>query len=180
MVRTDPIRMDYLLVVDYHSDAERKRIDATIERWKSKKNVRKEKGVLIRASDDDIEAFLQDLYARLDRGSESVRMYKAEACSPDVGEVSRTLRYEAEIDQETVRQFLRYILNKLNGSYEGVRDGVESYTVYTRKGQASTGFVWADHPGKTKLTIFVSGFGDVVSFVAERIDEELKAFLGGV
>ncbi len=179
-IHTDSIRMEYLIVVDYHSDAERKRIDATINRWKQKKNVRKEKGVLIRVSDDIIEDFLQDLYARLDRGSESVRMYTAEECTLEVGEVSRTLQYETGMNHETVRQFLRYILNKLNASSEGVRNGAESYTAYTRKGQAAIGLVWVDHSGKTKLTIFVSGFGDVVSFVAERIDEELKVFLGGV
>ena len=37
--------MEYLIVVDYHSDAERKRIDATIDRWRSKKDISKEKGV---------------------------------------------------------------------------------------------------------------------------------------
>ena len=172
--------MEYLLVVDYHSDAERKRIDATIDRWKAKKDVRKEKGVVIRINDDEIEDFMQDLYARLDRGTESVRMYAAEEYRPDVEEISRTLQYETEMECETVRQFLRYILNKMNVSTEGVRDGVESYTAYTRKGQAEIGLVWGKDSGKTKITIYVSGFGDVVSFVARRIDEELKVFLGGV
>ncbi len=171
--------MEYLLVVDYHSDAERKRIDATIDRWKSKKDVRKEKGVVIRVSDDGIEDFLHDLYARLDRGTESVRMYTAEECAPEVEEISQTLQYETEMECETVRQFLRYILNKINASIEGTRDGVESYTAYTRKGQAVIGLVWAKDSGKTKLTVYVSGFGDVVSFVAGRIDEELNVFLGG-
>lgn len=172
--------MEYLLVVDYHSDAERKRIDATINRWKNRKDVRKEKGVVIRISDDDIEDFLSDLYARLEGGAGSVRMYTAEECTREVEESSQTLRYETEMENTTVRQFLRYILNKLNASTEGIRNGVESYTIYTRKGQAAVGLVWADHSGKTQLTIFVSGFGDVVSFVAGRIDEELKVFLGGV
>ena len=54
--------MEYLLVVDYHSDAERKRIDATIDRWKSKKDVRKERGVAFLERDEVIEDFLQDLY----------------------------------------------------------------------------------------------------------------------
>ena len=172
--------MEYLLVVDYQSDAERKRIDATIDRWKSKKEVRKEKGVVIRVSDDNIEDFLHDLYSRLDRGTESVRMYTAEECAPEVDEISKSLQDETEMESESVRQFLRYILNKLNASSEGVRDGVESYTAYTRKGQAAIGLLWSDHLRKTKLTIIVSGFGDVVSFVAGRIDEELNVFLGGV
>lgn len=172
--------MEYLLVVDYHSDAERKRIDATIDRWKAKKDVRKEKGVVIRINDDEIEDFLHDLYARLDRGTESVRMYTAEEYHPDVEEISKTLQYETEMECETVRQFLRYILNKMNVSTEGVRDGVESYTAYTRKGQAEIGLVWGKDSRNTKVTIYVSGFGEAVSFVAGRIDEEVGVFLGGV
>ena len=172
--------MEYILFVDYHSDAERKRIDATIERWKNQKKLRKEKGVVIRISDNNIEEFLHDLYARLDQGTESVRMYSAQECVPEVDEISKLLHYETEMENESVRQFLRYVLNKLNASRDGVRDGVESYTAYTRKGQATIGLLWSDHSGKTKLTLIVSGFGDVVSFVAGRIDEELGVFLGGV
>lgn len=172
--------MEYLLVVDYHSDAERKRIDATIDRWKAKKDVRKEKGVVIRINDDEIEDFMQDLYARLDRGTESVRMYAAEEYNPEVEEISKTLQYETEMECETVRQFLRYILNKMNVSTEGARDGVESYTAYTRKGQAEIGIVWAKDSRNTKVTVYVSGFGDAVLFVAGRIDEEVSVFLGGV
>lgn len=172
--------MEYLLVVDYHSDAERKRIDATIDRWKTKIDVRKEKGVVIRVNDEKIEDFLHDLYARLDHGTESVRLYAAKECNPNVKEISKTLQYETEIESETVRKFIRYILNKINASKEGTHDGVESYTAYTRKGQANIGLVWGQHSRNTKVTIYVSGFGEAVSFVAGRIDEELTVFLGGV
>jgi len=170
--------MEYLLVVDYHSDAERKRIDATIDRWKSKKDVRKEKGVAILVRDEVIEDFLQDLYARLERGSEDVRIYSAEESVPNVCETTKALHYETSLDKDALKQFLKYILNKLNSSYEGVRNGVESYTAYTRKGQATVGLLWSEDAGATHLNIMVSGFGDVVSLVAGRIDEELQVFLG--
>jgi len=63
--------MEYLIVVDYHSDAERKRIDATIDRWRSKKDISKEKGVVIRLEGEDNDDFLQDLYSRLERGGKA-------------------------------------------------------------------------------------------------------------
>ena len=170
--------MEYLLVVDYHSDAERKRIDATIDRWKSKKDVRKERGVAILVRDEVIEDFLQDLYARLERGSEDVRIYSAEESAPDVRESTKALYYETSLDKDALKQFLKYILNKLNSSYEGVRNGVESYTAYTRKGQATIGLLWSEDAGTTRLNVMVSGFGDAVSLVAGRIDEELQVFLG--
>jgi hypothetical protein len=171
-------QMEYLLVVDYHSDAERKRIDATIDRWKSKKDVHKERGVAILVRDEVIEDFLQDLYARLERGSEDVRIYSAEESVPDIREATKTLYYETSLDKDALKQFLRYVLNKLNSSYEGVRNGVESYTAYTRKGQATVGLLWSGDAGATHLNVTVSGFGDVVSLVAGRIDEELQVFLG--
>jgi hypothetical protein len=169
--------MEYLIVVDYHSDAERKRIDATIDRWRSKKDISKEKGVVIRLAGEENDDFLQDLYSRLERGKEGVRVYAAEEQALAVEEITKSLHYETSLDKATVKQFLRYILNKLNSSYEGTRNKVESYTAYTRKGQASIGLLWAETAEKTKLTVVISGFGDVVSFVSGRIDKELTAFL---
>ena len=166
--------MEYLIVVDYHSDAERKRIDATIDRWRSKKDISKEKGVVIRLEGEDNDDFLQDLYSRLERGREGVRYTRGEAGS--CSERSRSPCITRRPDKATVKQFLRYILNKLNSSHEGTRNKVESYTAYTRKGQASIGLLWAE-TAERRLTVVISGFGDVVSFVSGRIDKELTAFL---
>ena len=140
------------------------------------KDISKEKGVVIRLEGEDNDDFLQDSTPP-GAGEEGVRVYAAEKQALAVEEITKSLHYETSLDKATVKQFLRYILNKLNSSYEGTRNKVESYTAYTRKGQASIGLLWAETAEKTKLTVVISGFGDVVSFVSGRIDKELTAFL---
>ncbi|UUX93739.1 hypothetical protein [Methanoplanus endosymbiosus] len=169
--------MGYLLIVDYNSDAERKRIDATIDRWKKRKKIHKEKGVIIRLGDENIEDFLKDLYARMDDGRKNVRIFSAERCNTDIDEISERYQYETNIETEVVRRFIRYILSKFNSGYEGINNGVESFTAYTRKGQAKVDIIYFTHPENTKISLSVSGYGSVVSLVAKRIDEELKSYL---
>ncbi len=169
--------MEHLLVIDYETDAERKRIDSAIERFRSKLEIHREKGVIIRLGGDDIEEFLQDLYARLEKGSENVRIYASEEYTPTIDEISQTILYETDIEAESVRKFMRFLLNKMNASYEGVTNGIESFSVYTRKGRASIGMQLTPLDGRTKVAITIAGFGTVVPFVASRIDDDLHAFL---
>lgn len=169
--------MEHLLVIDYETDAERKRIDSAIERFRSKLEIHREKGVIIRLGGDDIEEFLQDLYARLEKGRENVRIYASEEYTSTIDEISETIVYETGIETESVRKFTRFLLNKMNASYEGVTNGIESYSVYTRKGRASIGTRFTTQDNGIKVVITITGFGNVVPFVANKIDEDLHTFL---
>lgn len=169
--------MDYLIMVDYQSDAERKRIDYAIERWKGEGSINKPKGMVIHFSGDDVDSFLDDIYSRLSGGKEPVHVFAGDMYSPSIAEQSKHLEYSTEMDARIVEKFLNYILNKLGASFEGRRDEIKEYTAYTKKGQVGIDiqFVPAE---KTGVRIFLRGYGDVVDFVAGRIDSELKVFLG--
>ncbi|MDO5845076.1 MAG: hypothetical protein Q4Q53_08035 [Methanocorpusculum sp.] len=169
--------MDYLIVVDYQSDAERKRIDYAIERWKDRGSIEKPKGTVIHFSGADVDEFLDDIYSRLSVGKDSVHVFAGDAYSPNVDEQSESLKYNTDMDVSSVEKFLNYIMTKLSASYEGTKNGVKSYTAYTKKGQAGID-VRLSEGDKTEVAVVVRGYGEVVSFIVGRIDKELKMFLG--
>jgi hypothetical protein len=169
--------MDYLIVVDYQSDAERKRIDYAIERWKDKGKIHKPKGTVIHYAGDDVDEFLDDLYSRLSVGAGSVHIFAGDTYSPDINEQTTQLKYTTTMDSAAVENFLKYIMNKLGASFEGTKQGIKSYTAYTKKGQAGID-VALTAGDNTAVLVIVRGYGEVVSFIAGRIDKELKVFLG--
>lgn len=169
--------MNYLIVVDYQSDAERKRIDYAIERWKDKANIHKPKGTVIHFDNGNIDEFLDDLYSRLSIGEGSVYVFAGDAYSPEITEQTMHLKYSSSMESAAIDKFLNYIMNKLGASFEGTKQGIKSYTAYTKKGQAGID-VALTAGDNTAVLVIVRGYGEVVSFIAGRIDKELKVFLG--
>jgi len=178
-LKTYPLfNMDYLIVVDYQSDAERKRIDYAMERWKDKANIHKPKGTVIHFDNGDIDEFLDDLYSRLSVGKGSVHVFAGDAYSPEITEQTMHLQYSSSMETEAIDKFLNYIMNKLGASFEGKKQGIKSYTAYTKKGQVGIDVFLGSASDGNKILITLRGYGDVVTFVNGRIDKELKVFLG--
>ena len=176
-LKTYPLfNMDYLIVVDYQSEAERKRIDYAVERWKDKGTVHKPKGTVIHFSGDEIDDFLDDIYSRLSVGKEAVHVFAGDPYSPSVSEQTKHLEYSTKMEKKSVEGFLNYIMNKLGASYDGNPDDIKRYTAYTKKGQVGIDISLSEGEN-TDILILIRGYGDVVSFVSGRIDNELKVFL---
>ena len=179
-LKTYPLfNMGYMIVVDYQSDAERKRIDYAIERWKERVDLSKPKGTIIYYNGEEVDDFLDDLYSRLSVGKEGVHVFVGDPYSSTITEQTKHLTYSTEMDVLSVERFLNYILNKLGASFEGQHDGLKNYTAYTKKGQVGVDISLDTDEEKTQILIFIRGYGEVVSFVQGRIDKELRVFLGG-
>jgi hypothetical protein len=177
--------MQYLFIVDYDSDAERKRIDYTIERWSEKAKLKKPKGTVLLFESSNVDEFIEDLYARLDTDAEKVKVYRMEAYEPEVEKQSRKLVYESMEPLEALQSFLNYLMSKLGANFEYSTENTSHYTAYTKKGQAQLEIFWKDHisEGKEKgkslsFIVLVEGYGNVVDFIADKLDEEIKIFLG--
>ncbi|RLI80700.1 hypothetical protein DRP04_07815 [Archaeoglobales archaeon] len=176
--------MKYILVINYGSDAERKRIDYAVERWSGRIKAAKPRGtVLIVEASEEVNAFLEDLHSRLEvderSKDEKIQVYKAEIVRPRVEVRRKDISYETREDAASVEKFARYLISKLGGSYEYSAGPFKVYAAYTKKGHAKIG-VSIKGNEKTKIRIFVEGYGEVVDFIAKRIDEEFRIFLGGV
>jgi len=171
----------YLLILDHSTDAERKRIDYAIERWQSKLSIRKPKGTIIVVDGNQkrINEFIEDLCARLENSEQKVEVYKIEGYKPEIEKNIQKLSYESEESPEFVEKFVDYLMAKLNASYEYSTEVGKVYRVYTKKGQANLEITIRSTNNETKLNIAIEGYGDVVNFLSEKIDNEMKTFLEG-
>ncbi len=177
--------MTYILIINYETDAERKRIDYAIERWENRVKVWKPKGVilLLEGSREDFDEFLEDLLSRLEfRPGETpdkkVRVLEANEMVTKIEKKSERLLYETTVDSETVKRFVDYLMAKLSAAYE-FSDGIfRMYSTYTKKGQVRIG-VRIETTEITKLELLIEGYGEVVEFISSRLKNEIESFLGG-
>jgi len=169
--------MEYLLVVDYGSDAERKRIDYAIERWGDRAEISKPKGMAIVFKGANIDEFLEDLYSRLDGDRRTIEVYRMEEYHPEVEEKTKRLRYESKETVDVLEKFLSYLMSKINAGYDYRSGSTKKYSVTTKQGQASVEITLKSNE-TTDVLITVMGYGEVVEFLARKIDEEMEVFLG--
>lgn len=166
------------MFVDYLSDAERKRVDYAIEKWRDRAEVSKQKGIAIRFKDGDIDEFLDHLCSRLGLGRDQITVFNSKLTEPEVEEQQETLKYRSTDRKDVIEKFLSYILSKINAQYEIFQNGVTRYNVSTKKGQARIDVRITENSGGCETLIQVRGYGNVTKFIRERIDQELQMFLG--
>jgi hypothetical protein len=173
--------MQHLLILDYRSDAERKRIDYMIEKWSGKADlsISKPKGVIILFEGENLEEFLEDIYSRIDAGANPPQIYSLEESRPAVEKRVRLLTFTTNQSVDTVQNFINYLLAKQNAAFE-YSDGTRKiYAARTRKGHVQI-MVNIEGEKEVRCHISIEGYGDVVDFVAGRIEDEMNIFLGGV
>jgi len=170
--------MGYIVFVAYDNDAERKRVDYILEKWSSRADIRKPRGLVFYIEVDDVEEFLEELFSRLEGNvRDKVEVYRAERLSETVEARRRSLEYLIDEERKVVERFMGYLLSKLNASLLRSEGGTKVYNVYTRKGRGTLR-VTIEGDRRTRVSVDVEGYGDVVDFLAERIDDELKLFAG--
>jgi len=170
--------MGYIVFVAYENDAERKRIDYLLEKWSSKADIKKPRGLVFYINTDKPEEFFEELFSRLEGNVKNkVEVYRAERVSRTVKAKRRSLEYQIDEERRVVERFMSYLLSKLNASLLRYEGGTKVYNVYTRKGRGTLR-VTLDGSQTTKVLIEIEGYGDVVDFLSERIGEELKLFAG--
>jgi len=170
----------YLLIVEYETDAERKRIDYTIEKWQKDLKIKKPKGTIIVAEGNKeiVNKFMEDLCARLERSEKKIEAYKIEIYNPKIEKNVKRLIYETKEDKKYVKKFMDYLMTKLSASYQYKSQIGKVYKAYTKKGQANMEVSIKNKNDTTNITITLEGYGDVVDFLANKIDVEMQTFLG--
>jgi hypothetical protein len=170
--------MEYVVFVGYENDAERKRIDYLLSKWAEKATVRKPGGLVFFIKTEKAEEFLEELLSKLEGNPrEKVEVYRVEEEVPVTKTKKKTLHYTIDEEKKVVERFIGYLLSKLNASYAYSDAMAKVYSVYTRKGRATLKVLLRGE-GKTEVAIEIEGYGDVVDFLADKIEEELKIFAG--
>lgn len=173
--------MQHLLIVEYQTDAERKRIDYTIEKWGAKKDVSvtKPKGVVVLFDGASLGEFVEDVFSRMEAGSDPPKVYSIQESSPDVEKNVKRLIFTTAKPADTVEIFIRYLLTKQNAVFEFADGSRNVYTARSRKGQVRIA-VNIEAGKNVRCLVTVEGYGDAVDFIAGRIEDEMNVFLGGV
>lgn len=170
--------MKYVVFVVYENDAERKRVDYLLEKWSEKANIQKPRGVVFLIETKEVQEFLEELYSKLEGDvEEKVEVYLVEAVVRKVEVRRRIIEYTFREERRVVEKFLDYLFSKINATY-AYSDAISRvYTVYTRKGRGTIKAVLTEN-GETSVLLEVEGYGDVVDYLAEKIEEELRLFAG--
>ena len=171
----------FLLVLDYESDAERKRIDYAIERWQKKLKISKPKGtiIVINGKQDRIDEFIEDLCSRLEESEKKVKVHKISDYEPEIEKKIRKISYQTKEKRMFIEKFIDYLMAKISASFEYNSKIGKVYKLYTKKGQANLEIILQDDSEVTSITIVIDGYGDVVDFIKSKIDNEISTFLGG-
>jgi len=171
--------MGYIIFVSYESDAERKRIDYLVDKWSSRAKIKKPRGFVFLIDTEKVQEFLEELFSKLEgNAEEKVEIYKVEEVIKKVKAKRKSLEYTINEERKVVERFMEYLLSKLNASYAYSDALAKVYEVYTRKGRGIVRVILRGNH-KTDVALEIEGYGDVVDYLVEKIDDELKFFTGG-
>ena len=172
----------HLFIMEYETDAERKRIDYAIERWKDEIKIIKPKGTIVIVEGDrkKINDFIEDMHARLEKSEKKLEVYEVKEYEYKVEKNIRKLSYETREDISFIKKFLDYLMVKLNAGYDYNSKLGKVYRVYTKKGQAQIEMSVDEKGDGCNIIVRVEGYGAVVDFLSNKIDSEIRMFLRGV
>jgi len=160
----------YLIVVNYDKDVERKRVDYLIEKWNKRGKIEKIKKTVLIVDIDDIDEFVKEISSKLERDEEKkLKIYKIEEVKKKIPKERKSLKYKIN-DMDFMEKFIDYLMAKMGGAYISSIGNTAKYEIYTKKGK-----------GIIKITldsfyaIFeIEGYGEVVDYLSERINEEMS------
>lgn len=171
--------MNYIVLVAYENDAERKRIDYLLDKWSTKAKIKKLKSMAFFIDTDETQEFLEELFSKLEgRIDEKVKIYQAKEVEKKVEKRRHILQYRIKEEKKVVEKFVGYLLSKMNANYTYSDAMAKVYNVYTRKGGGTIRVILQGN-GEMTVVFEIEGYGDVVDFLAEKMDDELKLFAGG-
>lgn len=174
--------MKYLIIAEYASDIERKRIDYALDRARiraenigEKSKITKPKGtaLMYTGDEEDLDDFLIDLYSRLPRGKDAVQIFE---CSEYISTPTAT--------KSTIRQYTNAPASEVQGSLGhmlfdmgATRDKTDKtkWSVHGRKGTVSI-TVNIKEGDTTLIEITLQGFGTVVDDFDRKLGNKLSYF----
>ncbi|AAL80777.1 hypothetical protein PFDSM3638_03260 [Pyrococcus furiosus DSM 3638] len=174
--------MKYLFIVDYSDDAERKRIDYLLEKWQDQAIISKPRGLIFIIETRDINKFAEELFSKLSpQSSKKVRAFviQEENLQSKIPPKEKVLEYYSKESENVVKRLLRYIFSKNNLYYYSSDNYSEEYFTLTRKGRVSIEVSVKPISGGTKVKLRLSGYGEAVEYVAEKIDNDIRLLLEG-
>ena len=160
----------------YSDDAERKRIEYSLDRWKSSMNLSKPEGIVAISDGGDIEDLLEDLYARISK--KKVKVYNLKEASLEVKENEKLINVDLKGEMETIEKFIGFVMAKQKAVLKYEATYGKLFEVYTKKGRAEISTSLKLVNGKIAVSIRIKGYGDATELVYDKIASEIEFFKG--
>jgi len=159
----------FLFVVEYDSDAERKRVEYLFENADGE--VQSLDGLARVAAGVDQEEMYERLVSKVP--AEQVQAYRLEPIDVSADPERVTIEETVSTTPETVEPFVEYMLSKKKAVLQSSTRN--EYEVYTKKGRAEISYD-LDGGDETTVRIEVEGFPPAPSFLAEFFETELRDY----
>ncbi|MFC1926707.1 hypothetical protein ACFLWV_03025 [Chloroflexota bacterium] len=164
----------HLVIVRYSNDAERKRIEYILDKWKEKLEIRKPDGIISFINGEELEGFIEDLYSRT--SGNSISLYRVEKETVDIQKDEREIKLELKEKREMVEKLFGFIMAKQKAVLK--REMREPYgRVYelnTKKGKAEISVIFRSEGQGVAIQVRITGYGEVVEFLNSKLSEELS------
>lgn len=165
---------EYLVVVDYEDERERKRAEYLLDNWEDG-SVDSVRGMSRIIQNVDIDELYDQLAAKVPE--EALSMYKLSRIDTEATRVQETIDETFDgVDMERVEWAMESLMKKRKAVDQGATTDDESlWAVYTKKGRAEIKYDIRQQDNNTvALHVTIDGFGEAPEFLREFIEEEIS------
>jgi hypothetical protein len=180
----------YLITVKYDNDAERKRLEYVFEKWAVKLKISKPDGIvaIVNESGDEplVQDFVRDLLSRSSNSSSdnisehgnNITVYKINRTDLAIEREEKEFSLDLHEKRETIEKLLSFIMAKQKAILKRESDipSVKTYEVTSKKGTAEIMVLLREKQDTINLVLRISGYGEVVDFICDKLKEEFKYF----
>lgn len=169
----------HLIIAKYADDAERKRIEYILEKWKGRLNVTKPDGIvaITSGSNTEIYSLAEELYAKTSR--DKITVFRIEKNTVEIEQSERKLKVLVREKRETVEKLLNFIMARQKAVLKHISP--ENYeTIYevtskaSKKGKAEIAVYISERNELVNIEISITGYGEVVEYIYNKLNEEMK------
>jgi hypothetical protein len=162
---------EYLFIIDYDSDAERKRIEYLFNNLEEGTS-RSPRGLVRLADGVNHDELYEQLVAKVPE--DQVSSYRLEPIETNLEPERVIVEKTINAPRDAVEPFVEYILSKRNAVLQSASHN--EYEVYTKKGRADVSYRISDENGTITVSIHVSGYPPAPEFLGEFFETELADY----
>lgn len=150
----------YLLVVEYSSEAERKRLEYLLSTFKGRIAARRPSGsiVVVEGEQGDVESLLENLYSRIP--SHEVSVYRLSSAALSIEPRKAILEVDSELTPGEFLGAVSAIMAEMRALSAGKGDSAREYIVPVKGGRITVRVEAVNGSGSSKVIIGVEGYGN--------------------
>lgn len=160
----------FLFVVEYESDAERKRVEYLFDNLDGDVSTLEGLTRITEGVDQN------DVYERLVSKvpADQVSAFRLEPLDIDAEPERTTVEQTVNASPDAVEAFVEYMFSKKKAVLQSAARN--EYEVYTKKGRADVAYELADDPTGTTVRIRIEGYPPAPAFLADFFETELTDY----